>query len=110
MEIIKWIFNTASSFNNLGNTKLLSRDNQPKIKDETYIINLDEYSDIGTHWIALRVNNSNVTYFDPFGVGHNPNEIKTFINRPLSSALKNKNIKRNIFRIQAYEVVMCGYF
>ena len=56
------------------------------------------------------MNNSNVTYFDPFGVEHNPNEIKTFINRPLSSALKNKNIKRNIFRIQAYEVVMCGYF
>ena len=56
------------------------------------------------------MNNSNVTYFDSFGVEHNPNEIKAFINRPLSSALKNKNIKRNIFRVQAYEAVMCGYF
>ena len=29
----------------------------PKIKDGAYIINLDEYSDIGTHWVALHVNN-----------------------------------------------------
>ena len=41
-----------------------SRDNLPKIKDGTYIINLDEYSDIGTHWVALWINsNNNVTYF-----------------------------------------------
>ena len=30
-----------------------SRDNLPKIKDGAYVINLDEYSDIGTHWVAL---------------------------------------------------------
>ena len=29
-----------------------SRDNQTRIKDGTYVINLDEYSDIGTHWVA----------------------------------------------------------
>ena len=46
--------------------------------------------------------NSNVTYFDSFGVEHIPKEIKTFIN--------NKNIKTNIFRIQAYNLIMCGYF
>ena len=41
-----------------------SRDNLPKIKDGAYIINLDEYSDIGTHWVALWINsNNNVTYF-----------------------------------------------
>ena len=41
-----------------------SRDNLPdKIKDGAYVINLDEYSDIGTHWIALYVNNKTVTYF-----------------------------------------------
>ena len=40
-----------------------SRDNLPKIKDGAYIITLDEYSDIGTHWVALWVNNSNnITY------------------------------------------------
>ena len=72
-----------------------------KIRDGVYIINLDEYSDIGTHWVALHVNN-NVTYFVSFGVEHIPNEIKAFI--------KNKNIKTNIYRMQAYLSVMCGYF
>ena len=64
-----------------------SRDNLPKIKDGAYIINLDEYSDIGTHWVALYVqNNNSVTYFDSFGVEHIPKEIKEFVNLPLSSA------------------------
>ena len=79
-----------------------SRDNLQKIKDGTYIINLNEYSDIGTHWVALYVQNNDVTYFDSFGVEHIPKEIRTFIG--------NKNIKTNIFRIQAYDSVMCGYF
>ena len=67
-----------------------SRDNLQKIKDGAYIINLDEYSDIGTHWVALYVQNNDVTYFDSFGVEHIPKEIKTFIG--------NKNIKTNIFK------------
>ena len=46
------------------------RDNLPSIRDEAYVINLDEYSDIGTHWIALYVQNNDVTYFDSFGVEH----------------------------------------
>ena len=81
-----------------------SRDNLQKIKDGAYIINLDEYSDIGTHWVALYVqnNNNNVIYFDSFGVEHIPKEIRAFIN--------NKNIKTNIFRIQAYDSIICGYF
>ena len=54
-----------------------SRDNLfEKIKDGAYIINLDEYSDIGTHWIALYVSNNDVTYFDSFGVEHIPKELK----------------------------------
>ena len=58
-----------------------SRDNLPnKIKDGAYVINLDKYSDIGTHWIALYVNNKTVTYFDSFGIEHIPKEIKTFTN------------------------------
>ena len=71
-----------------------SRDNLPKIKDAAYIINLDEYSDIGFHWVALYVQNenNNVIYFDSFGVEHIPKEIKAFINRPSSSALHNKSI------------------
>ena len=49
-----------------------SRDNLPKIKDGAYVINLDEYSDIGTHWVALHVNNNDVTYFDSFRVDNIP--------------------------------------
>ena len=80
-----------------------SRDNlQNKIKDGAYVINLDEYPDIGTHWIALHVKNNDITYFDRFGVEHIPKVTKAFI--------KNKNILTNIFRIQAYDSIMCGYF
>ena len=52
---------------------------------------------------------NNITYFDSFGVEHIPKEIKAFINRPSSSASQNENIKVNIFRIQAYDSIMCGY-
>ena len=52
-----------------------SRDNLPKIKDGTYVINLDEYSDIETHWIALYASNNNITYFDSFGIEHIPKEV-----------------------------------
>ena len=45
-----------------------SRDNLTEIKDGAYIINLDEQSDIATHWVALYVHNDNVTYFYSFGV------------------------------------------
>ena len=47
---------------------------------------------------------------DSFSVEHIPKEIKVFFNRSLSSASQNKNIKTNIFRIQAYDSIMCGYF
>ena len=47
---------------------IYSRDNLQKIKDGAYIINLDECSNIGTHWVALYVQNNDVTYFDSFGV------------------------------------------
>ena len=80
-----------------------SRDNlADKRKDGAYVINLDEYSNIGTHWIVLYVNNKTVTYFDSFGIEHIPNKVKKFIG--------NENIITNIYRIQNYDSVMCGYF
>ena len=80
-----------------------SRDNLPnKIKDGAYVINLDKHSDIGTHWIALYVKNNDVTFFDSFGVEHIPVEIIKFIGL--------KNVTANIFRIQAYDSIICGYF
>ena len=92
-EIQKY-YQNESRFNGV-----YSRDNLPKIKNGAYVINLDEYSDIGTHCVALYVQNNNVTYFDSFGVEHIPKEIRTFIG--------NKNIKANIFRIQGYDSIMC---
>ena len=80
-----------------------SRDNLTKIKEGAYVINLDEYTDIGTYWVALYVHNDDVTYFDSFGVEHIPKEINAFINRSLS-------ITTNIFRIQANHLIMCRYF
>ena len=71
-------------------------------QDEAYVINLDEHSDIGTHWIALYVNAKTITYFDSFGVEHISKEIKNFIN--------NQNLIPNIFRIQTYDSLMCGHF
>ena len=49
-----------------------SRNNSSKIKEGTYIINLDEYKSIGTYWIALYVNDNDVAYFDIFGAEHAP--------------------------------------
>ena len=54
------------------------------------------------HWIVLYVNAKNITYFNSFGVEHIPKEIRKLIS--------NKNITTNIYRIQAYDSVMCGYF
>ena len=88
-EIMKY-YENESRFNGV-----YSRDNLSKIKDGVYVINLDEYSDIGTRWIALYVKNNNITYLDSFGVKHIPMEIMKFI--------ENKNIKTNIVRIQAYD-------
>ena len=63
---------------------------------------IDRYNLIGAHWIALYVNGDNMTYFDSFGVEHIPREVKEFTT--------NKHITRNIYRIQAYNSTMCGYF
>ena len=57
-----------------------STDNLPnKIKNGTYVINLDEHSDIGSHWIALYVKSNDITYFDSFGVEHILKEIIKFV-------------------------------
>ena len=75
-----------------------SRNNLPKTKDVTYVINLDEFKSIETHWIALHVNGNNIIYSDSFWVEHLPIEVKKFI--------WNKNIIVNIYRIQAYDSII----
>ena len=93
---------------------VFSRNNLPehnsieKIKDGAYIINLDEYANVGTHWIALFCKKKKTKLFilivlvlNIFG-----NEIKEFI----EEFPGNKNIKTNIFQIQEDNSIMCGYF
>ena len=80
------------------------RDNlSNSIKNGAYVINLDECRDIGTHWVALYVNNNTVIYFDSFGVENIPKEIIKFIGN-------NKRIITNIYIIHAYDSIMCAYF
>ena len=85
-----------------------SRNNLPKIKDELYVINLGDFKSIGTHLIDLYVNDNNrgasydSIYFDSSAVELIPKEIKKI--------LGNKNIIRNIYRIQKFDSIMCGYF
>ena len=79
------------------------RDNLPdKIKDGAYVIKVDEYADVRTHWIPLLALNNDITYFDSVGVEHIAKEVKKFIG--------NKNMKTSMFRIQKYDSIMCGYF
>ena len=66
-----------------------SRNNLHEVKDGAYVINLDEFKSIGTHWIALYVSGNNIIYFYSFGVEYIPKEIKKFIG--------NKNIITNIY-------------
>ena len=58
--------------------------------------------DVGTYWIALFCNRSEIVYFDSFGVEHIPEEIKEFAG--------NENIISRIFRVQANHSVMRGYY
>ena len=73
---------------------VFTKNNLPKtIKDGAHVINLYEYANVSTHWIALFCNKKEIVYFDSFGVEHAPDEIKEFVG--------NKNIKANIIRVQS---------
>ena len=50
----------------------------------------------------MYANDNNVTYFDSVGVEYIPKEIRKFI--------RYENITTNIYRIKAYDSVMCRYF
>ena len=73
-----------------------SRNNSPKkIKDGAYVINLDEYADVGAHWIALYIKILKLLILRVLG-----------LNMFLKKIIGHKNIKRNIFRIQAINSIM----
>ena len=88
-----------------------SRNNSPKtIKKGAYVINLDEYENTSTHWVALFVKTNEAIYFDSFGIEHVPIEINKFINNDTTKSSSLERIESNIFRIQAYDSILCGYF
>ena len=72
-----------------------------------YVINIDEYASVESHWIALYVNGNKIrasydaVFFDSLGVEHVPKEIQKFIEK--------KNIITNIYRIQACDSIKSGY-
>ena len=87
---------------NLDLVVFILRNNLSKITEGAYIINRYGYKSLGTHWIALHVNDNNVTCFDSFGVEHILKEIKKYIG--------NKNIITNTYRVPAYDSIMYRYF
>ena len=70
------------------------------MKDGTHKVNLDEYEQIGNYWILLYVNTENVKYFDSFGVEHIPK----------GKFIRSKNTITNIYKLQAYNSIICEYF
>ena len=59
---------------------VFSRNNLPKkVKDGAYVINLDEYADIGTHWIALFCNRNEIVYFDSLVLNMFPKKLKNLL-------------------------------
>ena len=70
------------------------------MKDGVYIINLDEYANVRTRFIALFCKKNEIIYFDSFGVEYIPNEIKEFIEEFPKKLPWNKNIKTNISGVQ----------
>ena len=93
-------FNDVYSRNNLPN----------KIKKGASVINLDEHENTGTHWVSLFVKANEAIYFDSFGIEHIPIEINKFINSDTTKSSSLERIKSNMFRIQALDSIMCGYF
>ena len=92
-------FEIQKYYQNKPKFNVYSRHNLPKIKDETYIINFGEFKSIETDWLALYVSSNNIMYF---GVKRIAKQIEKF--------LRNKNIITNIYKIQAFNSIMYGYF
>ena len=78
-------FNNEPRFNGV-----YSKDNLPRIKDETFFINLNDKQSKGTHWISLFIHKNTVTYFDSFGIKYIPQDVL--------SKIKHKSINHNVLR------------
>ena len=79
-----------------------SRNNLPKRDEGAYVINLEDDTKAGSHWVALIVKKNKCIYFDSFGVEHIAEEIERFV--------KGLETDSNIYRVQSYDSIMCGYY
>ena len=87
-------------FNGVFSTRKLPK----KTKDGEYAINLNEYAEVSTHWIALYNLNIEIIHFDSFGVEHVPKKTEKLLGH------KSIKKKKNIFRIQASHSIICWCF
>ena len=71
---------------------------KPK-KKECGILNLDDTTGSGTHWIAWYKNGTEKKYFDSYGL-QPPNELVDYLHSP---------ILYNTERVQPYDQVFCGH-
>ena len=81
---------------------VFSRNNLPRIKDEAYVINLDDKNSKAAHWVSLFVNKNLSVYFDSFGI--------EYITQEVLNKIKNKSITHNIFRMQDNESILCRFY
>lgn len=70
---------------------------------ESAIINLDGKNGPGTHWVAYKLNNNKVTYFNSFGDLMPPKELIKYFG-------KNKIISYNKRRYQSFRSTKCGFY
>ena len=77
-------------------------DNLPRIKDEAYVINLDDKQSKGAHWVTLFIARNTAVYFDSFGT--------EYISQEVLSKIKDKSITRSIFRIQFDDSIKCRFY
>lgn len=79
------------------------RNRMPKhiLHTETGIINLDDFNNEGTHWVAYKKCGRNVIYFDSFGNLKPPKEVIKYFD--------NSIIKYNYDKFQSFNTVNCGH-
>lgn len=75
-------------------------ENKPWV-NETGIINLDDSTSSGTHWVAYIKKNNNAEYFDSFGNLKPPLELVKY--------LGVRSVKYNYKRYQDYNTFNCGH-
>lgn len=83
------------------------RDSLPnKINEyECGVVNLDDYSGIGTHWVAYKKQGLRVQYFDSFGNLKPPIELQRYFN----SGPYYTEVSYNYIPIQKEDEVNCGH-